>query len=358
MIKAYPKFARGELQSKYNSFKKSEKEIIENYITYISGTAGKRRIDENRRTLTQIKVILNKDFNDFTLEDIRDYLAALNHSYRTRSSRNSMKEVLKRFLKWKFKDWSKRFDDLKDIKLKFGINEEKINSDTLLKKEELEQIKKYFTNYFWKTLFITLYESGLRPGELATLKWSNIHFNTEGELSEITIHASKTHRTRSVYVKEATAYLQELKRRQEHNSELVFPSPRTKQPLTRGSFSIWFQRISKLIGRPIHAYILRHTRASELYLNAGIPDKVAQKFMGHSADMSQVYTHMSNKDVKEAVLKSVYKFEDLPKEKQHKLEQEVEKLKQALKDQTEYFNMELKNISDSIKTRLKTQPLT
>ena len=40
--------------------------------------------------------------------------------------------------------------------------------------------------------------------------------------------------------------------------------------------------------------------------------------------MADVYTHLSNKDVKDAVSKTIYKTEDLPPEKKYQLEKDVE----------------------------------
>ena len=63
-----------------------------------------------------------------------------------------------------------------------------------------------------------------------------------------------------------------------------------------------------------------------------LPDKIVQKFLGHSKSMGDVYTHMSNKDVKEAVGKTIYKFEDIPEEKKHELELKIEAQDKKLKE--------------------------
>lgn len=329
----YPRFERGELTSYYPKIPKSERETIEKFLIYVSGSGGKRRVEESKRTLTHIRKVISKPLTAITLEDLRSYLALLNYSKHSNAYKNDLKATLKRFLRWYYKDWSARFENLEDIKLDLRMNEEKINSNTLIKKEEVEAIMKAETSFFWRSFFITLYESGLRPNELRNLGWEKVKLNIGDGLSEINVYATKTHRARSVYVKDATPYLTELKRRQGDKSPLVFPSPKTNKPLTRGGVSIWLNKISKkTIGRKAFPYLLRHSRATELYVNAGIPDKVAQKFMGHSQSMSQVYTHLSNKDVKEAVLKSVYQLEEITPEKKHELEKEIAEMREELKN--------------------------
>lgn len=326
-------FKKGESKGIYDKFPKKERDIIEQFVKYVSITStSQKRLENNKRTLIHFKHTTQKEFDKITLQDLRDYLSLLKSSDITNSSQNDYKATIKRFLKWRFKDWSKRFNNLEDIKLHLKINEEKINSDSLITKEDVEKIVKEEKSTFWRAFFLTLYESGLRPSELRTLTWDKIKFNIDKDISEINIYASKTHKSRSVYVKEATFYLKKLKeQREDINNPLVFPSIRDKtKPISKDYVSHWLSRISqKAIGRKIFPYILRHSRATELYTNSNIPDKITQKFLGHNKSMSDVYTHLSNKDVKEAVGKTIYKFEDLPPEKKHELEKAIEDLKES-----------------------------
>lgn len=325
-MKEYPTFKRGEAQDFFKKLPSNEKGLIENFIEYVSITSkSNKRLENNKRSLIAFRKIIKKPLDKTTLEDLRKFLALLNNSDRTQATRNELKHTIKRFLKWKFKDWSKRFEDLSDIKLVMRINEEKINADTLVTKKEVETIMKEEPKLFWKTFFISLYESGLRPKELRTLIWKNIKFNVDkDDISEINVFATKTHRARTVYVQEATFYLKKLK--EQSQNELVFPAPRDKtKSVSKELPAMWLGRISqKVLGRRIYPYILRHSRATELYTNAGIPDKTVQKFLGHSKSMADVYTHLSNKDVKDAVSKTIYKTKDLPPEKKYQLEKDVE----------------------------------
>lgn len=327
-MKEFPTFKRGEVQKLYGKLPKKEKEIIADYVKYVSiSSSSQRRLKNVERSLTQFRILTKKDFDKVTLSDLRDFLAMLNRSNKTQATRNEIKHTIKRFLRWKFKDWSDRFDNLSDIKLHMGINEEKLNANTILKKEDIDKIKDAENSIFWQAFFITLYESGLRPIELRTLTWDRIRFDIEDDISEINIFATKTHKARSVFVKEATYYLKRVK--EESNSEYVFPSVRDKyKPMGKEPPAVWLKRISeKVLGRAITPYILRHTRATELYTNSDLPDKVVQKFLGHSKSMSDVYTHLSSDGVKNAMSKSVYKKRKiLSKKEEDKLQKRVEYL--------------------------------
>jgi integrase len=358
-MKEYPTFKRGEVQNKYNKFSSEDKKIIDSFLKYVSITSqSKNRIKNNLRSLAEFRIITGKELQETNLEDLRIFLSLLSGSNKTQATRNDLKASVKRFLKWHFKDWSKRFDNLSDIKLVVRMNEEKINADTLPKKEEIEKIMKEERSLFWRTFFITLHESGLRPNELRNLKWSNIKINAEGDISEINIFATKTHRARSVYVKEATKYLLMYKKKQQEQgltNDLVFPAPRDKnRPIGKNNVSEWLRSISKrVLGRSIYPYMLRHTRATELYTNAGIPDKIVQKFLGHSKSMADVYTHLSNKDVKEALGKTIYNFEELPPEKKSELEERIKNLETKEKNSQEVVNVMAGFLKEFMKLSVK-----
>lgn len=332
-------FKRGESLKFYKKLELKEKKEIEDYLKYLSITSkSKVRLENNKRNLLTLRKFIKKPLSKTTLKDLRDFLSQLNNSNRTQASKNDLKHSIKRFLKWRFKDWSKRFDNLSDIKLHVGFNEEKINSSSLVSPQDIAEILRHTPKVKWRAFFMALYESALRPIELRNLLWKNITFDTDqGGISELNIYATKTSKSRVVYVKEATKYLKQLK--EKSISDLVFPSNKDpNKPMSKEIPSYWLARISKkALGRRIYPYILRHSRATELYTNSNIPDKIASKFMGHSKSMADVYTHLSKEDVKEAMSKTIYKPKDLTPEEKGELsikveglEKENEKLKKGL----------------------------
>ena len=350
--KVYPTFKRFALEKKFDKFPKKEKEIINNFLKYVSITSSSsKRIANNKRSLIHLRVVTDKPLDNITLEDLRGFLGLLNNSNLTQSSQTEMKASIKRFLRWRYKDWSERFDELRDIKLKFGFNEKKINSSVLLKKEEIEDLIDKETRLIWKAFFLTLYESGLRPVELRTIKWDDITFDVEKKgVSSLQIYATKTSKSRTTFVQGATFYLKKLKKVRDTETPYVFPSPKDKtKPFSKDLVSHTLTRLcKKSIGRVVIPYIFRHTRAKELYLNPEIADSVVQKIMGHSQDMRGTYTRLDDEDVKEAMVKSVYDFEDLPPEKKIEFEERIKKLED---DRTELKNMVRKMVTDLLGKR-------
>ncbi len=325
-------FESGGLEKFRSKLSVKDKKILKDFSEYCSISAGKNTCVEIGRSVIQLMYVINKPIDKLNLEDLRGFLAKLSNSGRSVHTCNKIKTHIKRFIRWKFKDYPIRFNDLEDIKQNNNkFNEEKINSDTLLKKKEVERIVKAEPTVFWKTFFIVLYESGCRPKELRLLRWENISFDIEpNNLSKIHIFATKTSKARDVYVQSGTKFLKELRdsRNNPKANLLVFSAfPSKDVPMSKSTVSEWLSNRSfNVLGRKVNPYLLRHSRATELYLNANIPDSVAQKFLGHGKDMKDIYNHLSSEDVKLAVSKTIYNFEIAP-EKKHKLELEIEELK-------------------------------
>lgn len=341
MLKEYPNFKRGEIDKFHETLSKQEKEIINDYLVYrkARGVNTESKIMDIRRYILHIRFIIERPLKEIDLKQLRELLAIINGSRLTNYVQNSVKTDLKNFLKYLFPDWSMRFSNLDDIKLGGNSkNEEKINSETIYTKEDIETLMKHETKNFYKAFLMTQYEAGLRTKETRCLKWSDIKLNADGEISEINIFATKTKKSRVVFVKEATFYLSKWKEEQENQgikSVYVFPSKsKPNEPIDKATISTWFRDLSKKsLGRQGWNYLLRHSRATELYRLAEqnkVSKDIAIKFMGHSKDMSYTYTHLDKKEVKEMLKNQVYKIEDLPPEQKHKIEQELDTLKSLL----------------------------
>lgn len=352
MLKNYPKFKRGQIEEIYKKLKKSERDFIEEYLDYrrARGINSDDKIKDIRRYTIQLRHIIQKEFKKLDLKDLRSLVAIINKQG-TKQSRNNLKTDLKRLLKFTFKDWSLRFDDFEDIRLDDnGFNEEKINSQTIIHKNDIDKLIKHETKNFYKAFLLIQYEGGLRTKEVRFLKWTDVKINVDEQLTEVKIYATKTKQARTIFLKEATFYLEKLKEEQENTDskgEYIFHAPKNlNEPIHKSTINIWFKRLTKrVLGVERWNYILRHSRATELYKLAyegKISKDVAIKFMGHKEDMSGKYTHLDNKDVKEMLKNQIYKIEDLPEEKRHKLEIEISELKEKMRKQQDITERALK----------------
>lgn len=362
MLKSYPKFERGKIWEFYEKLPSSEKKFLDQYITYrkARGISREQDLQDIKRYIVQLRFILQKDFRKITLDNVRELTAMINTSWLKNEVKNGLKIDFKNFLKYSFKDWSERFSDLEDIKQNSRMNEEKINSQTIFSKEDIEKLVKHSATIFWKAFLLIQYEAGLRTGETRLLKNSSIKFNVDGDISEVSIYATKTKKARTLFIKEATFYLKKLKEEQINQgikSVYVFPSPNNpNEPISKNSVNEWFRiLVKKTLGRQGWSYLLRHSRANELYSlarNNKIARDTAQEFMGHSKDMSYVYEHLDKNKIKEMLKNQVYKLEDLPPEKKAELEKAIDRLKEELTKEKKARQ------EDFVKERKKREELT
>ncbi len=341
MLKSYPKLKRGEVDKYYKKLSKVEREVIDEYLVYrkARGVSSENKLNDVRRYILHFRMMIDKPFVKVDLKDLREVLIVINGSYLTDATKNNVKTDIKNFLKNQFRDWSMRFNDFDEVRLSSNSlrNEEKINAQNMFSISDIEKCMKHETKNFWKAFFMLQYEGALRTKESRCLRWDNIKFNVDGDISEIQIFATKTKRARTIFVEKATFYLQKIREEQENTGKSIYCFPSKKninKPVSKDVVSKWFRRLTEnALGSKRWNYLLRHSRATELYRLAEqgkISKDVAIRFMGHSSDMSKSYTHLDSKEIKKMLKDQVYKIEDIPEESKHELELKIEELKEDM----------------------------
>jgi len=342
-MKEFPRFKKGEAEEHYNKLPSKEQKILKKYIEYrqAKGLTSENKLKDTRRQIIQFSITTN-NFKDFSLDKLRTLTAMINTSKMSEFNRNDLKVNLKSYLKFRFKDWSARFNNLEEVKQKVvTFNEEKINSKTIPKHEEVEKLIKHENKMYWKAFFLVQYEAGFRTGEVRKLKWKDIDFQPDEDgVYEIEVFSTKTKRGDTAYIKEAMFYLKKHKEQQEYLEKLgiyVFPSPRdSNKPIDRNAPPQHLEGLSKrVIGRKITPYMLRHARATKLYTLAEenkISESTASKFMRHDKSMKKTYLHLDKEKVKQMLKKQVYNLEELPPEERTELRKQIEELAKKFKE--------------------------
>lgn len=378
MLKTWPIFKRGEVNMLYKNFPESEKRFIEEYLLYrkARGCNVESKVNDIRRIIIQTIHVIGEDYKKLSmpikrdnvpLKILRNFLAVLNSSNLSNSVKNNLKCDFKIFLKQKFNDWSLRFQNFDDVKLVNSMNEEKLNSGNLIKKEQVEKLVRLEPRIYWKAFLLVQYECGLRTIETRLLKWTDIKFDVDGDISEINIYATKTGKARTVFVKEATFYLKKLKEEQENlnqKSIYVFPA-KTDLHISckKATVNCWFGNLSqRVFGKRFWPYQLRHCRATELYTLADegkIAEATASRFMGHAKNMKDVYLHLNSDKIKKMLKDQIYNLEELPPEKKHELEEGLEKLEEEnrkLEKSMEILKLEQEKLKADNEERKKMDP--
>ena len=173
---------------------------------------------------------------------------------------------------------------------------------TTLDANEVRALLRAFTLRYWAprrnhALVVTMLACGLRCAEALALRWDDIDRDT----GQLRVHEGKGGHDRVLWLSEhALTVLDEWHKRSRF--ALVFPT-RKGTPLAGSYVREMMSRMGKAAGitKPVHAHMLRHTFATNVY--AATKDiRVAQQALGHKdVRTTQIYTHVSDDDVRDAL---------------------------------------------------------
>jgi integrase len=161
--------------------------------------------------------------------------------------------------------------------------------------DEFRELLRHSTKDF-KVLLFALRETGCRPKEARTLRWSFVRDDRWVLPDHKTVH--KTDRPRVIYLTKPMQKLMRLLKR-EAESEFVFQNSRG-EPWTVNAMGLRIRRIKKsgTVQPDVCSYLFRHAFGTNAILNGVDPVTVAA-CMGHSSlEMIQrVYVHLADKHV-------------------------------------------------------------
>jgi len=326
-------------KSIYEHLDKEEREIIDKFRDYMLISASEKRCDEARREILRLREVVQKNYNDIDLEDLRYFLKQVKEYELADYTKNKVKAFVHRFLKWKNKNWSEKFDNFEDVKYNNDAHRKKpITSKTILKEEEIERLIEHEKSLFFKTFLKVQFVGGLRTGEVRALEWDRITFNDNGVCSIKVISKKNRNATDKERIiplsKGANYFLLELKKQQKNNfieTKWVFPSPKNPNKMISKSVNDWFRKLTKeVLGREVTNYTLRHSQATKLKTlvkQNKLSKENAVEFLGHSEEMfDKIYSHLDKEDNLKIMREQIYGVQELPEEKKHELELQIERL--------------------------------
>ncbi|MGI5828450.1 MAG: tyrosine-type recombinase/integrase [Patescibacteria group bacterium] len=189
----------------------------------------------------------------------------------------------------------KKFKEQKGVIRKSILSEDEIN-------KILDMPCKFCNKSRWRLLtfaFKVLAFTGLRPIELCNLKLVNVNFGT----GCFEILNDKTGKNRYVPIPENLKW--SVRHYAEKGQVYLLEKP-NRHPFTTEDLSENFRkRVRRLrIKRNVSLYSLRHSIATRLLDTDQISVYKVQKLLGHNdLQTTAIYTHLTHKDVKKALLK-------------------------------------------------------
>lgn len=168
---------------------------------------------------------------------------------------------------------------------------------------------RYRTNLRDKSMFLLMLDSGLRVGEVTSLKLRHV----DRLRNRIEIKDSKGAKDRVVTIPDPSLELMDdwIDKRAELIEEGTFKEPKERwvyitkrgKPVKRQHLDRKIKRCAKKAGidKDIYPHVLRHSFATDLYTDTKDLAKV-QETLGHrSLDTTRIYVHLAQADVSESV---------------------------------------------------------
>lgn len=231
---------------------------------------------------------IQKNPEDLTCEDAKDYLVHLQSKGNKASTLNNKNGALVFFYK---RILGKLWDD---NLVPRAINDYAI--PRVLSRSEIERLLDATSNLKYKAIFAIMYSSGLRISEVLHLHYDDISRTN----MQIYIHTAKNHTSRyALLSKRALDILTEYWFKCGKPRGILFPNQWTGAYLTSSATASELRKSVEKAGLPkdIHSHCLRHSFATHL-LEDGVDIRYIQSLLGHRSPKStEIYLHLSNKTV-------------------------------------------------------------
>lgn len=279
----------------------NEIELFTNYLL-IDKKYSKNTIESYKRDLTQFNNFIDKKVTDIEDTDIKKYLKELNILKESNKTVARFISSLRTFYKFLIIEKIVTKNPLENIELP------KLNKSLpkTLDEEDIDKLLniKLTDNYSFrnKAMIELMYATGLRVTELINLKIQDIDINmallrTMGKGSKeriIPIGDYALH-----YLELYILNYRDSMLKKEYN-DYLFLNNHGKQMTRQGFFKILKKiAVENEIEKDFSPHTLRHSFATHL-LNHGADLRSIQELLGHSdISTTQIYTHVSNKQLKE-----------------------------------------------------------
>jgi Site-specific recombinase XerD len=178
--------------------------------------------------------------------------------------------------------------------------------EDLLTQKDIEALLDNCGNNRDRALIATLYESGMRKGELFSLRIKNIQFDENGAILTIPDGKTGARRIRLVFASPFLREWLEVHPTKENRESPVFCSLRNPyNVITDPGLRDQLVKIAEKarVQKRVNPHSFRHARAT--HLAEHLTEQQLKKYLGwtEGSNMAATYVHLSGKDIDNAILK-------------------------------------------------------
>jgi site-specific recombinase XerD len=173
------------------------------------------------------------------------------------------------------------------------------NSSNLLSPDEILEILNACNSSRDRAMFTMLYEGGFRVGEVGTLKWENVQFDSAGVVVNILYKTKKPRYVRLIMCKAALATWKAVYPGDPSGDAYVFLNNRNEMNQYAGVKKILERALAKTtITKRVNLHLIRHSRVTHL-IQEGVSESVIKMVMWGSVNARSfaTYAHLTGTDV-------------------------------------------------------------
>ena len=338
----------GELIRVYEKLTDNNKRIIEKEVIRWGSNAGKDKVKAKRKDLIKLADILDGDLKKITFDDYLNVANLINNCSLADTTKNDFRTRIKEFLRDNYSNWSKRFNNFKELK----SHKENIPKkyEDLPTPKDFEKLIKKTDSILLKTLIQIMLELGARGSEVLNAKWGD--WNEEEK--SLKLISTKNKKVRILPLNLSQKHLERWKKEYMYDfptqDDYIFPSIADRnKPMGLNYFNKLLRRLSKeVLGIPVTSYFLRHSTLN--FLQQKLTAKVYEKIADHSIQTANRYSHLNKNDLKNAMNELVYQPEELSEDDKH----EMKEMQKELEDQGKEINI-LKGILRDLPNQMQNK---
>ncbi len=301
------------------------KQDINDFIEYCGITATKTTLHKINHKIVYIDSYFNGKLNTLEIKDIHKFLSDLNKTAFAISTKNDFIKSLKRFLKWRYKDWNTRFEEFKDLKSNSN-DQRKLSKEDLLTPDEMQMIINVTESLKYKTILLLFQETAGRPEEILKLTWKEINMDKR----EVNLHSSKTGKTRTIPINNTIEHLKRYK------VECFYETPKINDKvfgITSQAVSNYLAKVeySLNLNKHLFPYLYRHSILTAMIKK--LTPKSYEMFAGHSLETGmKIYAHLDNDDLRQELNEKVYHLEKITREETERIKELEKEMKNKEKN--------------------------
>ena len=288
----------------------NSKSLIREHIAYLQAQG--RDTKTSIKHLYCLKVFVDfsegkVDFKALTRKDIEKIIAKLESSdYKPETKRN-VKAVVKGFWKHAFGQDEFYPEPIRWIKTTTR-RKDKLMPEGILSEEDIMKLLDAANNVRDKAIIATLFDSGIRVGELLSMKRRDV--DLEGNPAHIVVNGKTGPRRIPILfsVPYLATYLNEQKLRKpgEYLWNVVGSWAGLTQRADYSAIRMMLQRVAKRAGidKRVNPHSFRHARATDYA--SRLSDQQLKMLFGWvgGSRMAETYVHLSGKDIDNSVLEA------------------------------------------------------